>query len=228
MGITINWANWQTWQSYAYRVDPRYPHAISVCTVQPTEEPITLEQAKLRAGLSWTSGGSPADPRDDLMLSFIKAARSKVEHDTGLALITQTRDVYFDAVRGTVIVLPWQCMPLQAVTSIETIDTAGAVHVMDPASYVVDGAGGRIALAQGASWPSNLRAFQPWTITLVAGWEDAATLAADAPALTHAVGLLTAHYATTGRDVVLEDRRVIETPQGYAQILEPYLPITLV
>src|SRR5258705_9577128 len=65
------------------------PHAVSVLVTPPALEPLTLDQGKLRAGLDWVAG----DPRDALMTGFIQAARSQVEQDTGLALLTQTRDV---------------------------------------------------------------------------------------------------------------------------------------
>jgi len=75
----------------------------STLVIAPTEEPLTLDEAKLRAGLDWVAG----DPRDALMTGFIAAARAKVEHDTGLALLTQTRNVLVNAsVNGPLI--PWQ------------------------------------------------------------------------------------------------------------------------
>jgi uncharacterized phiE125 gp8 family phage protein len=212
-----------TWCDYG-----RTPaHVRSAMTVPPPEEPLTLEQAKLRANLTWQSGGTPPDPRDELMQSFIRAARAKVEHDTGLALITQTREIYLDAVSGSVITLPWLSLPLQEVVSIVTIDAAGNPHTMDPATYIVDYLGGRIALVSGAAWPTDLRTFQPWTITIVAGYENAADLAEKAPPLLQAVGLLTAHYATLGRDLA-SIQTATEIPQGYGEILEAYLPITVV
>jgi hypothetical protein len=78
----------------------------SVLVDGPAFEPLTLEEAKLRAGLDWPAG----DPRDALMDSFIKAARQKVEQDTGLALAEQTRLVprgwsFPEATSGTYLVV---------------------------------------------------------------------------------------------------------------------------
>src|SRR5436190_19232784 len=103
---------------------PIAPHAVSVLVTPPSVEPLTLDDAKLRANLDWVAG----DPRDALMSGFIAAARSKVEQDTGLALLTQTRDVYLDAVQGRTIDLPSQSRPLQSVASVKSIDTAGVVN----------------------------------------------------------------------------------------------------
>jgi uncharacterized phiE125 gp8 family phage protein len=195
------------------------PHAISVLVTPPTLEPLTLDQGKLRAGLDWVVG----DPRDALMIGFIQAARAKVEQDTGLALLTQTRDVSLDAVSRRTIELPSQSRPLQAVTSIKSIDTAGAVNTLDPANYVVDLASGRIGLSVSGVWPTDLRYFQPWVIRIVSGYLDVAALTAAAPGLVHAVGLMTAHYATVGRDVAAVERvSGIEVPYGYDDAIAPY------
>lgn len=195
------------------------PHAISVLVTPPTVEPLTLDQAKLRAGLDWAGG----DPRDALMLGFIQAARAKVEQDTGLALLTQTRDVYLDAVARRTIDLPSQCRPLQSVTSVKSTDTAGVVNTLDPANYVVDLVSARIGLSVAGVWPTDLRYFQPWVIRIVSGYVDVAALTAAAPGLVHAVGLMTAHYATVGRDVAAVERvSGIEVPYGYDDAIAPY------
>jgi uncharacterized phiE125 gp8 family phage protein len=195
------------------------PHAVSILVTPPALEPLTLEQGKLRAGLDWVAG----DPRDDLMVGFIAAARSKVEQDTGLALLTQTRDVYLDSVQQRTIALPSQSRPLQDVTSIKSTDTSGAVNTLDPANYVVDLSSGRIGLAVAGVWPTDLRYFQPWVIRIVSGYVDVAALTAAAPGLVHAVGLMTAHYATVGRDIAAVERvSGIEVPFGYEDAIAPY------
>jgi len=88
--------------------------AYSVLVVAPTEEPLTLEQAKRRAGLDWPAG----DPRDADMQDFIAAARQQVERDSELALLTQTRDVYLTTTPEYAgpFPLPPQCTPAQSVT----------------------------------------------------------------------------------------------------------------
>jgi len=200
------------------------PHAVSVRVVDPLVplvEPLTLAQGKLRAGLEWTAG----DPRDDLMLGFISAARSKVEQDTGLALPLQTRDVFFDAISG-VLTLPAQSTPLQSVTSLTYTDSAGVDHVVDPATYVVDLASGRLGLALGGAWPTDLRPFQPYVLRIVSGWPTVAALTAEAPLLVQAVGLLTAHYATLGRDLASPEA-LAAVPQGYDDLISSYVPVVV-
>jgi len=125
--------------------------------------------------------------------------------------------VSLDGLCGRVLTLPPQSLPLQAVTSISSIDTAGGTNILDPANYVVDLASGRVGLALGGVWPTDLRPFQPFTIRIVSGCSSDAQIP---PLLVHAIGLLTAHYATAGRDVV--GPLVSDTPYGYADAIAPY------
>lgn len=217
MGVFVQAPFWSQQHRYA-----TFPHAVSVVVTPPAEEPLTRTQAILRAGFdgAWTGG----DPRDALFDGFIAAARSKVEQDTGLALLTQTRDVYFDAITersdGTVM-LPAQSLPLQQVVSIKSTDTGGVVNTLDPTNYVVDLGGGRIGLSVSGVWPTDLRFFQPFVVRIISGWTNAAALLAAAPLLVHAVGLLTAHYGTLGRDLASIDTTT-EVPFGYQDAIGPY------
>jgi len=90
---------------------------VNVLVVPPMLEPLTVEQAKLRAGLTW----APGDPRDAQLESFIRAARERVERDTGVALLTQTRDVYLTHLVANAD-FPAPCRPLQSVAPIDSPD----------------------------------------------------------------------------------------------------------
>jgi hypothetical protein len=83
---------------------------VSRLVIPPVMEPLTLDEAKLRAGLDWPSG----DPRDAQMLGFLRAARERVERDTGTALLLQTRDVYLSHLVSTAE-FPAPAHPLQSV-----------------------------------------------------------------------------------------------------------------
>lgn|SRR5215831_2833919 len=220
--LTFRGFDYGSWQQ-SQRL-PRLPHVVSVCTVAPTEEPLDLAAAKLRANFTWPS----PDERDALITSFIASARQKVEHDTGLALLTQTREVYFDVLTSTVIVLPEYCVPLQTVASVEWTDNDGNVTTLvEDTDYVVDYVSGRILIT--STTVANARSFQGWKITLDAGWPDAATLAQMQPVLVQMVGLLTAHMATLGRDLATIERGTLdEIPQGYTDLLAAYLPIAVI
>jgi len=190
-------------------------HGTSVLVTAPVLEPLTLTEAKLRAELEWTTDAA----RDALMTGFIVAARAKVEHDTGLALLTQTRDVFFDRLPNySAFELPSQSRPLQSVTTIKTIDTAGATNTLNATNYIVDTASGRIALSPTGVWPTDLRAFQPWVIRIVSGWTAVNLIP---PSLVQAVGILVAHYATHGRDVVTPET-LTDVPYGYDECIAPH------
>jgi hypothetical protein len=167
----------------------------SVLVDGPAFEPLTLEEAKLRAGLDWPAG----DPRDALMDSFIKAARQKVEQDTGLALAEQTRRVTVsDAQAGWLLPPPGQTVPTQSVTPEE-------------------GARSLSLVPRGWSFPEATSG----TYLVVAGWPTAAALQAEAPLLVQAVGLLVAHLATLGRDLATLDEPFV-VPLGYEELIQPF------
>lgn len=207
MGVFIQRPFWSTgWGS------PRAPHAVSVIVTEPSIEPITLDEAKQYARITH-------DHENGLIDTFRRSARHTVEQETGLALLTQTRDVYLDVLDGTVT-LPAQSTPLQSVTWVKSTDTAGVINTLDPSNYVLDLVSGRIGLSLSGVWPTDLRPFQPITIRIVAGWVSA--LAMPAP-LVHAVGLLTGHYANEGRDRFLAANLLDQ----YEAIIAPYRLVTV-
>jgi len=182
------------------------PPVVSALVTAPTEEPLTLAEGKLRAGLDWLDG----DPRDDLMKAHIAAARAKVEFDTGLALLEQTRAItFYESVSWDcgIVPLPMQSLPLQSLT--------------DPDGNPFPMARWRSGFAQRMSILQFDSGFQSGTWTAVAGWPDKAVLLAEAPLLVQAVGLLVGHYATVGRDLTTAGS-IATTPMGYRDCIDPY------
>jgi uncharacterized phiE125 gp8 family phage protein len=196
----------------------------NVLVTAPTEEPITLDEAKLAAGLDWPSG----DPRDAQMTGFIAAARERVERDTGLALLTQTRDVYLS---GLIAPQDWPApvQPLQSILSVdENLDDGTRVALPSDAWTTAPGAPikvkpGKAAAAVAAAVPPNtppeFDPVYPYIVRVIVGWT---TVAEIPPLLTFAVGLLTAHYATAGRDIVALGERVAALPMGYEDAIADY------
>lgn len=193
----------------------------------PPTEPLTLAQAKLAAGLDWA-----ADPaRDDQLQEFISAARTRVQNDTGVALVQLQVRVTFDALPiGVPIDLPFR--PVTTV-AVEVTDSQGGATVIDPAAYQLDPGGlgpmpARIVIHSTAAIPGELRALQAWTLVTEVGYVDGPALRAAAPDLWSAVALLTAHYATSGRDAVALGTIVNEMPYGYEALIAPYQIVSLV
>lgn len=185
----------------------------------PSEEPFTLAEAELVAGVDWAEG----DPREPLMIGWMAAARSKVEQDTSLPLLTQTLDLYVTGAAPPAITLVRPPGRLQAVTSVHYTDSTGLALPVDPALYRVDLARGQILLVSGGAWPGPAL-----TIRFVGGWASPEALRAAAPLLVHAVGLLLAHAATLGRDLaVLGSGTLATIPYGYADAIAPYQPVVI-
>ena len=189
----------------------RQPQIVSSVLVDgPAVEPLTLDEAKARAGLYWVS----PDPRDDLMTAFIKAARQQVEQDTGLALLTQTRAVTFtwnSGLWGDAPSTPYQYpLPMQALPLQSIVDADG--NPVDPATYTVNPSSWTLTWGYPTSRP----------FTIVSGWPSVDALKAEAPLLYHAVGLLTAHYATVGRDLATTGTIITHTILGYEDAIAPY------
>lgn len=193
-------------------------HATSVVVVEPTTEPMDVPTAKAYARITGTD-------LDALFPSWIKTARIKVEQDTGLALLTQTRDVYLDAFPAHVLTLPSQSAPLQSVTSVKSTDTSGVVNTFDPTNYVVDlvSQPPRIGLAVGGIWPIDLRYTQPIVIRIVSGYVDVAHIPAP---LVQAVGLLCGFYANDGSDRFMKTARV--DFDEYEEAIAPFRLVTVV
>lgn len=111
-------------------------------------EPVNLSEAK-----AWLK--VEHNEEDALILDLIRSAREVAEHDTGLALLTQTINQYHDA---------WPCdriiylevSPLATVTSVKYRDSAGTYQTFSSSNYTVDAISQppRIVLNVSASWPT--------------------------------------------------------------------------
>ena len=153
----------------------------------PTEEPISLADAKLHLRVASTETGEDAllgvastetgedallgaasteTGEDALLGALIAAAREWCEGYTGRALATQTIEAYPDRFpRSYALELPMP--PLQDVVSIKYKDSTGTeVTLTEDEDYIVDISGpiGRIALPYGKLWP----AFDPYPVNPIA------------------------------------------------------------
>lgn len=60
--------------------------------------------------------------------------------------------------------------PVQSVTSVKTYSRANTESTFDSANYQLDGAGGRIFLNEGVTWPENLRDRAAVKVRYIAGY----------------------------------------------------------
>lgn len=138
-------------------------------TVPPAGEPLTWIDAKRHLRLD-----------DDHELELVEGilipgSRAWLEAFVGRQLITATYALSLCAfpVDG-VIRLPMP--PLQSVSSVKYLDTAGVEQTLPTSAYVVEAPAGplarpgRITLAQGQIWPATLAQEKAVTVTFVAGY----------------------------------------------------------
>jgi uncharacterized phiE125 gp8 family phage protein len=177
---------------------------------------IALAEAKLHARMT------AADTTEDAAVaSWTKAAQQQVETDTGLKLLTQTYDLVGDAFPAgrRPIVLPFG--PLQSVTSIKSYDSAtpSVLQTLPASDYIADVSSvpGRIGLEAAATWPTDLREFQPVTVRVIVGY-DALTKIPEA--------LLQAVRLAIGWHSGNREPTLIET-QSYDWLIDPYRPVVV-
>lgn len=121
---------------------------ISQVITAPTTEPVSLADAKLHLRVDIAD--------DDMLIArMISGAREMLEERLGLALMTQTRDVYaLTFPTGTVLTLPYG--PLQSVTGVYYTETDSSSELtFDAASYLTQTWRNAIVLKSGYSWPSD-------------------------------------------------------------------------
>lgn len=135
----------------------------------PAGYPVTLDEVKARLRIDGT------DSDTDLQF-LIAAATQTVEGLTWRPMVQRTVDWTLDHWRP-VLVPPLH--PVQSVTSITYLDTAGAEQTLDAADYRFTTGGdrgpARITPAYGKVWPSLYQVAEPITVRLVVGWAPAET-----------------------------------------------------
>ena len=111
----------------------------------PATEPVLIADERLHLRLTTTGNGASPEvfshPDDSLVTNLIKAAREKIESDTGRALVTQTVKQYLDCWPGDGVIRLMR-NPVQ-LTSPETVvitykDADGATQTWDTENYIVD------------------------------------------------------------------------------------------
>lgn len=135
----------------------------STVTVAPVLLPLEVEDAKAHLRVTHQS-------EDASVEACIAAAVDACEKEVGRSLITQTRRVYYDAWPDCGIALPYG--PVQSVTSVEYVDSAGATQTLAGTEYLVDLLDNppRIVPAFGKSWPSTRAQRNAVWSTYVAGY----------------------------------------------------------
>lgn len=198
-------------------------------TTEPALEPVTLADAKAHAIIDDSVGTED----DDLITSFIVAARLHVEKTTGKALITRTMTMVLDrwsatagspyAPGGT---LEIKRGPFQSVTKVETINEDGDATVWAADNYYSNPNNGRGVLCpKGQSYfPTPTRAVGGIRVEFTAGYGGAES---DVPeSLTLAIKMLVAHWYEHREAVAVDKdaRPAISAgvPHGFDALVSQY------
>lgn len=183
-----------------------------VLITAPDEEPVTLAQAREHVRATSTD-------EDALIVNLIKAARRRVENYTWRRLITQTIDYALDCFGDSGQVLELPCAPVQSVSLLKYIDTAGVEQTLSSLLYQVDvkSEPARIAPAYGEIWPSIREQMNAVTIRLVCGYGLAAQVPEDIKAaMLLIIGHLFEHREEVG------DFETFPVPSAVEALLFPY------
>lgn len=140
-------------------------------TVEPTELPLTLDEVKAFLHVTGTAD-------DAEIMAYLRAAVRQLDGPEGLlnrAIVTQTLVYSLDCFPPHHDAFDLPLPPLQSVSAVAYIDTAGVTQTWDSANYRVLNAAtptrkGRIELAYGISWPSTRDIGQAVSVTYVAGY----------------------------------------------------------
>ncbi len=119
-------------------------HSLLERFVDPSEEPLTLSDAKVFLRVDGAE-------EDGLITRMIVAARESAEHHLQRSLVTQSWRMWFDEYMPSVVLLPMG--PVQSLSQIVRYDRTGASHMVDAASYFLNA--GREALISDAALVSH-------------------------------------------------------------------------
>lgn len=134
-------------------------------TTPVSVEPVSLDEAKAQVHVDLD-----VTDHDDILTIYISAARSYLEQITGLRLAPQ--DVVLKAWGLECSTFSIPQAPVNAITSIEYIDDAGATQTVSPSVYEthLGAKSSWIALAHNQSWPAHRCGLGYVTFTLDCGY----------------------------------------------------------
>lgn len=190
----------------------------------PASEPITFAEAKLHVKVE-----SSVTADDALITSLIVAARGKVETDAQRQLITATWKAILDRFPNNdteVIELPLP--PLQSVSSVQYVDTAGALQTWAASNYIVEASAGpwaregRLAPAISQSYPDAGVVPEAVRVQFIAGYGAATSVPQE---LKQAMYLLIGHWYEH-REAVRLGEVPASVPFAYEALIQAFQRLT--
>lgn len=184
----------------------------------PDAEPLSLAQVRLHLRID-ASGAPASHPDDELLTRYIAAARRHLDGRDGWlgrVFITQTWDLLLDRFPAAEIRVPLP--PLQSVSSVQYMDTAGDTQTLSTDDYTVDAVSEPGWIVPGtAGWPSTYDQINAVAVRFVAGY---GTTGADVPeTIVQAMLLLIGHWYQN-REAVARDG-LAPLPMAVESLLAP-------
>jgi len=187
---------------------------ILTIVTEPAIEPVALSTAKDHMHVTWND-------EDTYISALITAARRYAENFTGRALITQTWDQWLDNLPYGGETERIAKSPVQSVSAVTYVDSAGATQTLSSTVYTVDtdSQPGLFYLAYNQSWPSVREQRKAVKIRFAAGY---GTTEASVPApINQAILMLAAHFYEN-RESVVVGTIINDVPFGVDALLTPY------
>ncbi len=189
---------------------------LPLVVVQPSEEPISLEEAKKHLRLE-------DDVDDDEVEAAIQAARDHVERVTGRGLLLQTLELELGPTRDRFVALPGGHLADLNTVVVQYVDEALQVQTLNPSSYYAtrdgnaDKGPGKLFLSSGVEWPAMAARNNSLRIRYQVGWANRDALPKN---IGHAVKLLVSHFYEN-RTPVVTGTIAVEVPMAVDALLDP-------
>lgn len=137
------------------------PHSYELVT-PTTLRAVSVNECKMAARVD-------TDEEDSVITSWIDEGTLAVETDASMCLLTQTWRLNLDWFPSWEI--PIRKMPVQSISSITYVDTAGSTSTVSASDYIVDVTSfpPRVVPAYGLSWPTCRDQPKSVKVTFVAG-----------------------------------------------------------
>lgn len=189
-----------------------------VVSVEPTLEPVTIEEAMLHLRVT-------DDSETTYIETLITAARRWVEDFTARTTVNTTLVKRYDAVVFP-LWLQLERPPLVSVTSVAYVDANGDSQTVATSVYTVDSSSqpGRIVLAFGKTWPAVRDVIQSITVTYVAGY---GATAASVPAHFRQAMLLLIGNWFENREATISGTIIATVPMTVESILWPHRMLSI-
>lgn len=179
----------------------------------PIQEPVTLDELKSQLSIR-------DEITDDVIVRRIPEARQWAEQFTGRAFLTQTWEALLDAWPiDSIISLPRG--PVQSITSVKYIDSAGASQTVDSADYKLASAGimQRLLPAYGKTWSTARDEIESIQVRYIAGYGDSGE---DVPGPIREAILLTVGHWLEHQAAIESGVRITRIPYAVEHLLATY------